>query len=177
MPALPLPCRRTRAPAVRKGPKGLSAFPLQWPPLRPLLDRRQCGNTPGTLAIRSPARPKFGQRRGRQMVRRRHGRARRSHRPHPPELWVSSSERDLGRGALVAERAQARTGAENATRAGPAQRVPSRKTFAIGRPVLGTLAEAYLRARGITAPLDQLSSLRFHPGCYYRIPVMRFDRA
>ena len=38
----------------------------------------------------------------------------------------------------------------------------------MGRPVLGTLAEAYLRARGITAPLDELSSLRFHPGCYYR---------
>jgi hypothetical protein len=66
------------------------------------------------------------------------------------------------------------------TRREPARRnafQAARRLFAIGRPVLGTLAEAYLRARGITAPLDQLSSLRFHPGCYYRIPVMRFDRA
>jgi hypothetical protein len=44
----------------------------------------------------------------------------------------------------------------------------ARRLFAIGRPVLGTLAEAYLRARGIIAPLDELSTLRFHPGCYYR---------
>ena len=80
-----------------------------------------------------------------------------------------SLTRDLGRGPLVSERAPARTGAENATRAGPAQRVPSRTTSVRDRPtVLGTLAEAYLRARGITAPLDELSSLRFHPGCYYR---------
>ena len=57
------------------------------------------------------------------------------------------------------------------TRREPARRnafQAARRLFAIGRPVLGTLAEAYLRARGITAPLDQLSSLRFHPGCYYR---------
>ena len=117
----PLPCCRTRALAVRKGRKGLSALPLHWPPLRPLLDRRRCREHAGTLALRPPARPELGQRRGRQVVRRRHGRARRSRRSHPPKLWVRVSERDLGRGALVSERAPARTGAENATRAGPAQ--------------------------------------------------------
>src|SRR6202034_475744 len=35
------------------------------------------------------------------------------------------------------------------------------------RPIIGTRAEAYLRARGITAPLDW-PSLRYHPATYYR---------
>jgi hypothetical protein len=52
-------------------------------------------------------------------------------------------------------------------------RVPSgspeaaRRLFHAGRPIAGTLAEAYLRARGITASLDE-PSLRFHPSVYYR---------
>lgn len=44
----------------------------------------------------------------------------------------------------------------------------ARRLFAMGRPVPGTPAETYLRARGITASLDDLWSLRFHPACYYR---------
>ncbi len=43
----------------------------------------------------------------------------------------------------------------------------ARKLYALSRPVPGTLAEAYLRQRGIAASLDW-SSLRFHPACYYR---------
>jgi hypothetical protein len=43
----------------------------------------------------------------------------------------------------------------------------ARKLFASARPVAGTLAETYLRGRGIIASLDW-PSLRFHPGCYYR---------
>ena len=43
----------------------------------------------------------------------------------------------------------------------------ARRLFHAGRPVPGTLAEAYLRARGITAPLDW-PALRFHPAVYYR---------
>ena len=39
--------------------------------------------------------------------------------------------------------------------------------FHAGRPIPGTLAEAYLRARGITARLDW-RALRFHPSVYYR---------
>ena len=39
--------------------------------------------------------------------------------------------------------------------------------FAMGRTVPGTLAERYLRSRGITAPLD-VEALRFHPGVYCR---------
>jgi hypothetical protein len=39
--------------------------------------------------------------------------------------------------------------------------------FHSGRLVPGTPAEAYLRARGITAPLDW-PALRYHPSVYYR---------
>ena len=44
----------------------------------------------------------------------------------------------------------------------------ARRLFNAGRPIGGTLAEAYLRRRGITADLAGLWSLRFHPACYYR---------
>jgi hypothetical protein len=41
------------------------------------------------------------------------------------------------------------------------------KLFAASKPISGTVAEAYLRERGITA-LHGAASLRFHPHCYYR---------
>ena len=37
----------------------------------------------------------------------------------------------------------------------------------MARPITGTIAEAYLRHRGITAVRD-LTALRFHPNCFYR---------
>jgi hypothetical protein len=43
----------------------------------------------------------------------------------------------------------------------------ARRLFQSGRPVPDTLAEVYLRARCITAPLD-LPALRFHPSVHYR---------
>ncbi len=43
----------------------------------------------------------------------------------------------------------------------------ARRLFQAGQPIQGTLAETYLRARGITY-LDDLPALRFHPRCYYR---------
>ncbi|BDG74383.1 DUF7146 domain-containing protein [Roseomonas fluvialis] len=43
----------------------------------------------------------------------------------------------------------------------------ARRLFHAGQPIKGTLAETYLRARGITY-LDDLLALRFHPRCYYR---------
>jgi hypothetical protein len=43
----------------------------------------------------------------------------------------------------------------------------SRRLFAMSRPIGGTLAETYLRNRGITA-LHGTGSLRFHLRCYYR---------
>ncbi|WP_407186849.1 toprim domain-containing protein [Bradyrhizobium centrosematis] len=43
----------------------------------------------------------------------------------------------------------------------------ARRLFAISQHIEGTLVEAYLRSRGITA-LHGTGSLRFHPRCYYR---------
>lgn len=44
----------------------------------------------------------------------------------------------------------------------------ARRLFRQGRPILGTPAETYLRARGIAAPLDW-PCLRFHPAVWYRV--------
>jgi hypothetical protein len=41
------------------------------------------------------------------------------------------------------------------------------RLFASAEPILRTLAETYLRSRGITG-ISDLDSLRFHPRCYYR---------
>jgi hypothetical protein len=43
----------------------------------------------------------------------------------------------------------------------------ARRLFAMSRPIAGTIAEAYLRQRRITA-LHETGALRFHPRCYYR---------
>jgi hypothetical protein len=43
----------------------------------------------------------------------------------------------------------------------------ARRLFRAGIPITGTPAEAYLRARGITGPLDW-PALRFHPALWYR---------
>ena len=46
----------------------------------------------------------------------------------------------------------------------------ARRLFAVSRPIAGTIAETYLRQRGITA-LHETGALRFHPRCYYRPDV------
>jgi hypothetical protein len=43
----------------------------------------------------------------------------------------------------------------------------ARRLFAMSKPIAGTVVETYLRGRGIT-DLRGISSLRFHPRCYYR---------
>lgn len=43
----------------------------------------------------------------------------------------------------------------------------ARRLVAMSQPIAGTIAETYLRKRGITA-LHASGSLRFHPRCYYR---------
>ena len=43
----------------------------------------------------------------------------------------------------------------------------AKRLFAMSQPISGTLVEAYLRNRGITA-LHGTGNLRFHPRCYYR---------
>ena len=44
----------------------------------------------------------------------------------------------------------------------------ARRLFALSRPIAGTLAETYLRNRGITARLEDMPALRFHPACFFR---------
>ncbi|RST86550.1 DNA primase [Aquibium carbonis] len=62
---------------------------------------------------------------------------------------------------------------DTGTRAGKASRNASgspeaaRRLFGMSRPIHGTLAQTYLRGRGIT-DLAGTASLRFHPRCYYR---------
>ena len=46
----------------------------------------------------------------------------------------------------------------------------ARRLFAMSQPIAGTIAETYLRKRGITA-LHEICALRFHPRCYYRPDV------
>jgi hypothetical protein len=46
----------------------------------------------------------------------------------------------------------------------------ARRLFAISRPIAGTIAEAYLRNRGIEM-LRDVGALRFHPSCYFRAPA------
>lgn len=43
----------------------------------------------------------------------------------------------------------------------------AQRLFAASAPIAGTLAETYLRSRGIT-DLTSLDALRFHPRCFYR---------
>lgn len=58
--------------------------------------------------------------------------------------------------------ANAPTGQQTRTRSGSAGRL-----FAASKPIIGTLAQTYLRGRGITCSLD-LASLRYHPTCFQR---------
>ena len=44
----------------------------------------------------------------------------------------------------------------------------ARRLFATSRPICGTLAEIYLRHRGLDPAIADVSALRFHPRCYYR---------
>ena len=43
----------------------------------------------------------------------------------------------------------------------------AKRLLALCQPISGTLAETYLRGRGVTN-LDGTNSLRFHPSCFYR---------
>ncbi len=44
----------------------------------------------------------------------------------------------------------------------------ARRLWAMSKPIAGTLAETYLRARGIHAAGHGTEALRFHPRCFYR---------
>jgi len=49
----------------------------------------------------------------------------------------------------------------------PRELSPAKRLLSFCRPIGGTLAETYLRRRGITN-FDGMGSLRFHPACFYR---------
>lgn len=49
----------------------------------------------------------------------------------------------------------------------PGSAQAARRLFAMARPLRGTLADAYLRRRGL-ADLADCDALRFHPHCFYR---------
>ena len=44
----------------------------------------------------------------------------------------------------------------------------ARRLFAMSRPITGTLADTYLRGRGIHLQQHDTAALRFHPHCFYR---------
>jgi len=70
---------------------------------------------------------------------------------------------------FLAEPEPARSSCEDPIPSGGTPRRPdaARRLFAMGQPLRGTLADRYLRERGILCgPRER--SLRFHPGCYYR---------
>ena len=52
----------------------------------------------------------------------------------------------------------------------------ARRLFAMATPMNGTLAETYLRERGIV-DLGETSALRFHPSCFYRTELGKPDSA
>jgi phage/plasmid primase-like uncharacterized protein len=63
---------------------------------------------------------------------------------------------------------QAHDGGDAASDTSRAQRA-ARRLFDMAQPLSGTLAEAYLHRRGITAlALSGIPALRFHPRCFYR---------
>lgn len=64
---------------------------------------------------------------------------------------------------------QARLSEESAP---PGTSEAARRLFAASGSIRGTLAESYLRQRGIALPSD-ISALRFHPRCFYRTPSGR----
>lgn len=71
--------------------------------------------------------------------------------------------------SLPAHRVDARPAASDRRNAKPRTSSEiARSLFERARPVAGTLAEAYLRARAITCEMGDLWSLRFDPACYYR---------
>jgi hypothetical protein len=65
------------------------------------------------------------------------------------------------------ESARTPTPAHQSTHTPAGSTEAGRRLFAMSQPINGTVAETYLRGRGITA-LHATGALRFHPRCYYR---------
>ena len=116
-------------------------------------------------------------RRRRQMDRCRHRRAWRSPRPDRAATAICTAlARPWTRRVPFSPcRALPRTAAAHRPRRRGSPEA-ARRLFRAGRPIPGTPAEAYLRARGITGRLDW-PALRYHPSVYYRASRRRSARA
>jgi hypothetical protein len=77
---------------------------------------------------------------------------------------AEEARRFLGLRHPEPKREACRTGTPGAPTGSPEA---ARRLFAMARPIHGTLAETYLRQRGIQA-LHGTGALRFHPRCFYR---------
>lgn len=95
---------------------------------------------------------------------------------HGDLLDLIARNRNLARLSDVFDEARSFLSLPHAERSGDAKRQApatrrspeaARRLFRAGRPIPGTPAEVYLRARGITGRLDW-PSLRYHPSVYYR---------
>ena len=159
--------RRTGAPPRARRRGRVPLLPLQRAPFGPLLGRRRCLEYPRPQSLRAAHRSRLRSGCGREMDRRRRDRGtRRSPRSDPPQSRPPRPARSDGRG----EAFPCSPANEQNTQASPApSNSPNaaRRLFAAGRPIPGTQAEAYLRARGITGRLDWVA-LRFHPRVWYR---------
>lgn len=77
---------------------------------------------------------------------------------------IDEAERFL---SLPAPSDDTSTGAIFAKPARAGSTMAARRLFAASKPLSGSLADTYLKSRGITRVYD-LPTLRFHPRCYYR---------
>ena len=68
------------------------------------------------------------------------------------------------------------TGPERLSPAQAGSLEAARRLFAMSKPIAGTLAEAYLRGRGIVDS-SEAAALRFHPHCFYRAEPASTDTA
>lgn len=94
---------------------------------------------------------------------------------HGDLLDLITANRKLSSLAEALEEARAYLRAPKTAHAQTASPIPAprgspesaRRLFAMSQPIAGTLAEIYLRRRGLTG-VRQWPALRFHPRCYYR---------
>lgn len=82
-----------------------------------------------------------------------------------PRDTLEEARRFLGSAAAVVDADPPHSAARSSRPSGTPN--AARRLFAASRPIAGTIAERYLRARGLHCA-GTLSALRFHPNCFYR---------
>jgi hypothetical protein len=127
-------------------------------------------NNPGPIAVCPADRPHLGAGRSGQMDRFSHGRntvisstsfANGRASPAFPIFWPRPAR-------ILAVRSRfSRMPVQRSDQVPQAARPEAARLFAASVPLAGSLAEAYLRSRGITQTVPS-STLRFHPKCWHR---------